>query len=327
MKAKQQLRCTLDLHDSSLQARESALAIVEELFALYQTTAKPTCVTPVEKLYAPFTKNEILFTPGNGNQISIAVNLIDKDVLERDFLTLADDLAEVCTKPTVLEVVDYAASDPAKAVQPYWIGRNAGERRLAESRYAVQRMREVIGDQLWEHTSSDYEDLAQMLYQARTLERENEPIKIAATAIRDIKSGVPLERVTSTRGQGADLLLAQLVDHLDRRGFLSRDELGAFVPHLPAHKRLDYMVEALKKAYPAADLSFGYIGNVYHDGRDDRSWRVFGKDAEGRSVSWGYSDTENLDHMADRAQTELETWVRSALDLDVIDCNSPSFGA
>lgn len=88
-----------------------------------------------------------------------------------------------------------------------------------------------------------------------------------------------------------------------------------------AHKRCETMLKGMRAAFPEANLSFGYIGNLSNT-RDDRSWYFFSsipqKDSRGSLTgeSWsvgGYS-TDNLTQLADWAETELPKRLRRVLD-------------
>lgn len=96
-----------------------------------------------------------------------------------------------------------------------------------------------------------------------------------------------------------------------------------------AHKAMDRLVEALNARYPEAGLSFGYIGNLSMDGGDDRTWHVFTKIPEDknpfprghtyrypRNYSWEGASTDGVPAMADRAEKDLEIFVRRALGLE-----------
>ena len=91
--------------------------------------------------------------------------------------------------------------------------------------------------------------------------------------------------------------------------------------HLPAHKQpsahdaLGLFVARAKLAHPELGLSFGYVGNVYRDGTDDRSWRVFTnrRDDAGRSVSYWLGDTKNLSDALMSIPFRWEAFVSRAL--------------
>lgn len=56
-------------------------------------------------------------------------------------------------------------------------------------------------------------------------------------------------------------------------------------------------VDAYAIAYPELGLSFGYIGNVYRDGTDDRNWSVFTNRRNPNTLygaTWGRFDTHRL---------------------------------
>lgn len=78
-----------------------------------------------------------------------------------------------------------------------------------------------------------------------------------------------------------------------------------------AHDTIGQHVKAASIMFPELSLSFGYIGNVYRDGHDDRSWRVFTNRMThqfhpvtgayqmfgGQEVAFGYHGTEGLPRM------------------------------
>lgn len=82
-----------------------------------------------------------------------------------------------------------------------------------------------------------------------------------------------------------------------------------------AYERCQALLTRLQAAYPEAKLTFGYIGNVYSNGDDDRSWMFWAGAYRttgfyyGNSASFGRADSAALDKLADKAERELEAWV------------------
>jgi hypothetical protein len=88
-------------------------------------------------------------------------------------------------------------------------------------------------------------------------------------------------------------------------------------------KRCEMLKNVLAQRYPSADLSFGYIGNLERWG-DDRSWRFFTgilqaptNDGWGipRREQFGSVATAQLPKLADKAEAELEGWLRAKLKI------------
>ena len=82
-------------------------------------------------------------------------------------------------------------------------------------------------------------------------------------------------------------------------------------------RELAVLVDRLKRKYPEANLSYGYLGNVGRGG-DDRSWYVFSKLSRPKSYGhksykWGGQSTENLDKLSAWAKPKLERAVQEAL--------------
>lgn len=67
-------------------------------------------------------------------------------------------------------------------------------------------------------------------------------------------------------------------------------------PIASADSQIDNIVSMLAIQHPDLKLSYGYVGNVYRDGTDDRSFRIFTnrRDADGRSVSYWLGSANNL---------------------------------
>lgn len=92
------------------------------------------------------------------------------------------------------------------------------------------------------------------------------------------------------------------------------------VPVANAHMRCDMLNVELSKRYPAAGLSFGYIGNV-NGNNDDRSWRFFThipdkNDPRGvMRHAFGGEGTEGMQKLAERAERYLERWLRERMGL------------
>ena len=83
-----------------------------------------------------------------------------------------------------------------------------------------------------------------------------------------------------------------------------------------AYKELGQLKEALSRKYPQAELSFGYIGNVYRD-LDDRAWYFFTqipKERWGRDRwKFGGYTTDRLSDFLQWAKTNLERGIQKAL--------------
>lgn len=67
-------------------------------------------------------------------------------------------------------------------------------------------------------------------------------------------------------------------------------------PIASADSQIDNIVATLAIQHPELKLSYGYVGNVYRDGTDDRSFRIFTnrRDDTGRSVSYHLGGINNL---------------------------------
>jgi len=83
-----------------------------------------------------------------------------------------------------------------------------------------------------------------------------------------------------------------------------------------AYDRCQALLARLQAAHPEAKLTFGYIGNVYSNGDDDRSWMFWAGAYRttgfyyGNAASFGRAiGTEDLDKLADDAEANLEAWV------------------
>jgi hypothetical protein len=95
--------------------------------------------------------------------------------------------------------------------------------------------------------------------------------------------------------------------------------------HSAAQTELEQLCEELQAKYPAAGLSFGYIGNLdYRFDNDDRGWHFFTrlpcrdkKDFCQNALSWpGYSvPTAELPKFVERARMSLERWIKIQLNL------------
>jgi hypothetical protein len=88
-----------------------------------------------------------------------------------------------------------------------------------------------------------------------------------------------------------------------------------------ARKRLDILLQQMRKRYPDVALSFGYIGNC-GAGFDDRSWMFFTKVkplGHANCLSFGHSDTAGLDAFADRCDGHLERWLENIVQPNVKD--------
>ena len=79
-----------------------------------------------------------------------------------------------------------------------------------------------------------------------------------------------------------------------------------------AYWRCRKLQTELADKYPAAGLTFGYIGNIER-GRDDRAWSFwatkFRTGEYGNAARFGYHDTTDLEALADKAEAELENWI------------------
>ena len=86
------------------------------------------------------------------------------------------------------------------------------------------------------------------------------------------------------------------------------------------------LVKELNQRYPAAGLSFGYIGNVSHQ-YDDRSWRFFTKikpifdnksqfHQSRNNWSFGSCATGDVPHLYAYAKRLLEAQIRTWLGID-----------
>lgn len=97
-----------------------------------------------------------------------------------------------------------------------------------------------------------------------------------------------------------------------------RQEIEATKKRKIAYDKMTKLVESLKRKYPEARLSFGYIGN-FERSRDDRAFYVFSKLSQpgspGRNWKWGGYAAENdgILKMWDWAKPNLEKAVQKAL--------------
>ncbi len=93
-----------------------------------------------------------------------------------------------------------------------------------------------------------------------------------------------------------------------------------------AQKLGEQLIKELGPLYPAADLSFGYIGNWWTDGRpnpDDRLWSFYTRiqppydhrDIYHNPYSFGKVETPELFVLVLKAITDLEPWLRDKLKL------------
>jgi hypothetical protein len=101
------------------------------------------------------------------------------------------------------------------------------------------------------------------------------------------------------------------------RGFKCALCWPAVNPPTP-HDALTLFVQREAAKHPELKLSFGYIGNVYRDGTDDRSWRVFTnrRDYFGHSVSYHLGDTKNLGDALQSLPFRWAAFVERALSND-----------
>lgn len=88
---------------------------------------------------------------------------------------------------------------------------------------------------------------------------------------------------------------------------------------LDAHNRCSVLASILDQKYPQANISFGYIGNLYRD-LDDRSWQFF-TSLQNEPGGWGDNRatfgshaTQNLHDLWLTASEELETFIQRKLD-------------
>lgn len=85
-----------------------------------------------------------------------------------------------------------------------------------------------------------------------------------------------------------------------------------------AHDKISRLVEGLKRKYPTADLSLGYLGNYTRHG-DQTSWYVFSKLSQPgsyghKSYKWGgYGGYRQLPKLWKWAQSNLATAVADAV--------------
>jgi hypothetical protein len=78
-----------------------------------------------------------------------------------------------------------------------------------------------------------------------------------------------------------------------------------------ADAALSLLVKDLAAAHPELGLSYGYIGNVYRDGTDDRGFRIFSnrRDDDGRSISYHLGGFDSLPHALERLPANVDWFV------------------
>jgi len=81
---------------------------------------------------------------------------------------------------------------------------------------------------------------------------------------------------------------------------------------MTADDRCRKLQETLAAKYPAAGLTFGYVGNVERWG-DDRAWSFWATKFRAgmyrNAARFGYHSTPELDQLANKADAELEAWI------------------
>lgn len=86
---------------------------------------------------------------------------------------------------------------------------------------------------------------------------------------------------------------------------------------MTAYERCEKLQKELAAKYPAAGLTFGYIGNVERWG-DDRAWSFWAtnirRGAYGNASRFGYHETPKLEALADLAEADLETWIVNLIE-------------
>ena len=85
--------------------------------------------------------------------------------------------------------------------------------------------------------------------------------------------------------------------------------------NMTPQQKIEAVVDGLKRFYPTAGFSFGYIGNLSLQYGDDRSWYIFTQlqEENGSSVSFGGWSTDNMELFLKSIDTSIVNWVNKTI--------------